>query len=103
MEMDPKADVFLNIKRPKRDPPVIKPRSRSLNDLPGCIRVPVLKRPEPRLKPRLEATEAGLQELKVLRAKHEKLFRDATVGVSGNSVDPTENPDTSQVRQFSCL
>lgn len=51
-------------------------RSRSLNDLPGSLRVPILKKHD-RLKPKIEASLAGLKELQNLRDQQQKKFEEA--------------------------
>lgn len=67
------ADAILRITRAPKTPPTYVPRSRSLNDLPGGIRVPILQRPQSRVAARLEALQDGLQELTILREKQREL------------------------------
>ncbi|ESP04209.1 hypothetical protein LOTGIDRAFT_171047 [Lottia gigantea] len=58
-------------------------RSRSLNELPGSVRVPILKRTETdRMKARLEASIAGTEELKKLRENQEKLMAETRSSVN---------------------
>lgn len=68
-------------------------RSRSLNDLPGGLRVTVLKRPE-RLKPRIQATLAGLEELRLLKEQQKNLVDEAKVGLKAR---PVNNSDMQEL------
>ncbi|KAL3869206.1 hypothetical protein ACJMK2_041916 [Sinanodonta woodiana] len=78
MEVNETIESLLGPLRAKRNPPEFKPRSRSLHDLPGGIRVPIIKASrQPRLKDKLKETMAGLQELELLREMHQKLVIDA--------------------------
>lgn len=72
------ADAILRITRAPKTPPTYVPRSRSLNDLPGGIRVPILQRPQSRVAARLEALQDGLQELTILREKQRELVHHVT-------------------------
>ena len=57
--------------------PVIR-RSRSLSELPGSIRVPILRRTDSdRMRARLEASMQGLEELKLLKEQQKKIIDDA--------------------------
>ncbi|KAK3590721.1 hypothetical protein CHS0354_012296 [Potamilus streckersoni] len=78
MEVNETIQSLLGPLRAKRKPPEFKPRSRSLQDLPGGIRVPIIKaHGQTRLKDKLQETMAGLQELELLRDMHHKLVLDA--------------------------
>ncbi|GAB1599769.1 hypothetical protein Ahia01_000254300 [Argonauta hians] len=67
-------------------------RSRSLNDLPGGLKVPLLKRPE-RLKPRIQAVLAGLDELRLLKDQHKTLVDEAKYGDISNTDYSTSMQD----------
>jgi hypothetical protein len=47
-----------------------------LGDLPGGIRVPIIKKQDSRLQQKHEANMAGLEELKMLRQKHGQMVDD---------------------------
>lgn len=52
-------------------------RSRSLNELPGHLRVPILKRKDTeRTQRRLEAGVAGMEELRELKERQQQLMSD---------------------------
>lgn len=75
-EADTDTESIINYTRqPKKAPPYV-PRSRSLGDLPGGIRVPIIKKQESRLQQKHEANMAGLEELKMLRQKHGQMVDD---------------------------
>lgn len=80
------ADAILRITRAPKTPPTYVPRSRSLNDLPGGIRVPILQRPQSRVAARLEALQDGLQELTILREKQRELVHHVTERHSSDTV-----------------
>ncbi|XP_061167791.1 uncharacterized protein LOC133176735 [Saccostrea echinata] len=69
------TDAILRITRAPKTPPTYVPRSRSMEDLPGGLRVPILQRPQSRVAARLEALQDGLQELNILR-EHQKELVD---------------------------
>lgn len=58
-------DKVIELTRSRRKSPEYKPRRQ----MPGELRVSVLQKPTPRLRPRLEESLAGLAELKMLREK----------------------------------
>lgn len=80
------AHAILRITRAPKTPPTYVPRSRSLNDLPGGIRVPILQRPQSRVAARLEALQDGLQELTILREKQRELVHHVTERHSSDTV-----------------
>lgn len=54
-------------------------RTRSLSELPGHLRVPILRRKDTeRTQARLDAVAAGVKELRVLREKQQELM-DQTI------------------------
>lgn len=67
------TDAILRITRAPKTPPTYVPRSRSLDDLPGGLRVPILQKPQSRVAARLEALQDGLQELTILREQQKTL------------------------------
>ncbi|XP_062593748.1 uncharacterized protein LOC134255250 [Saccostrea cucullata] len=67
------TDAILRITRAPKTPPTYVPRSRSMEDLPGGLRVPILQRPQSRVAARLEALQDGLQELNILREQQKEL------------------------------
>ncbi|CAC5422761.1 unnamed protein product [Mytilus coruscus] len=77
-ETDKDAESIIKYTRQPKKPPEYVPRSRSLNDLPGGLRVPILKKPDSRFQQKYEANVAGLEELKMLRQKHGKMVEDIT-------------------------
>ena len=70
------AESIIKYTRKPKKPPEYVPRSRSLGDLPGGLRVPIIKKPESRLQQKHEANLAGLEELKMLRQKHDQMMDD---------------------------
>jgi hypothetical protein len=70
------TDAVLRITRAPKTPPTYVPRSRSLDDLPGGIRVRILQKPQSRVAARLEALQDGLQELTILREQQKTLVND---------------------------
>lgn len=70
------TEAVLKITRSPKTPPTYVPRSRSLDDLPGGIRVPILHRPQSRVAARLEALRDGLQELNILREQQQELVQN---------------------------
>ncbi|XP_052070217.1 uncharacterized protein LOC127709009 [Mytilus californianus] len=77
-ETDKDAESIIKYTRQPKKPPAYVPRSRSLDDLPGGLRVPILKKPDSRFQQKYEANVAGLEELKMLRQKHGKMVEDIT-------------------------
>lgn len=70
------AESIVKYTRQPKKPPQYVPRSRSLGDLPGGLRVPIIKKPESRMQQKHEANIAGLEELKMLRQKHGQMVDD---------------------------
>lgn len=70
------AESIVKYTRQPKKPPEYVPRSRSLGDLPGGLRVPIIKKPESRLQQKHEANLAGLEELKMLRQKYGQMMND---------------------------
>lgn len=77
-ETDKDAESIIKYTRQPKKPPEYVPRSRSLDDLPGGLRVPILKKPDSRFQQKYEANVAGLEELKMLRQRHGKMVEDIT-------------------------
>ncbi|XP_014777843.1 uncharacterized protein LOC106874578 [Octopus bimaculoides] len=79
----------------------VRSRSRSLNDLPGGLKVPLLKRPE-RLKPRIQAVLAGLDELRLLKDQHKSLVDEAKYGDISNTINSDSMQDlfTQQAKEW---
>ncbi|XP_041357065.1 LIM domain-containing protein A-like [Gigantopelta aegis] len=72
--------------------PVIR-RSRSLSELPGSIRIPILRRTDSdRMRARLEASMQGLDELKLLKEQQRKIIDDAMT----SSLQRTGRSNTQQ-------
>lgn len=71
-ETDP--EKILEFTRKPKQAPEYKPRSRSLSDLPGGIRVPILLKQRQRLQPKLQENLAGLEELKLLKENSNNLL-----------------------------
>ncbi|XP_060073710.1 uncharacterized protein LOC132553479 [Ylistrum balloti] len=82
-------DKIIAFTRSPRRPPEFKPRSHSPTRLPGGLRVSVLQKPTPRLRPRIEESLAGLAELKMLREKQLQRIQDAklTTNDHGQQLD----------------
>ena len=75
-EAETDTESIINYTRQPKKPPPYVPRSRSLGDLPGGIRVPIIKKQDSRLHQKHEANMAGLEELKMLRQKHGQMVDD---------------------------
>ncbi|OWF48882.1 uncharacterized protein LOC110452529 [Mizuhopecten yessoensis] len=81
-QTDMSPDKIIEFTRSPRKPPEFKPRSHSPTRLPGGLRVSVIQKPTPRLRPRLEESLAGLAELKVLKEKQHKRILDAKLATT---------------------
>lgn len=95
------ADKVIQMTRSPRKAPEYKPRSHSPTRLPGGLRVPVIKKPAPRLLPRLEQSLAGLEELKSLREKQYQRIIDAKLITSdhGHPSDTLHMKDKDRIQQ----
>ncbi|XP_063399356.1 uncharacterized protein LOC134683980 [Mytilus trossulus] len=87
-ETDKDAESIIKYTRQPKKPPEYVPRSRSLDDLPGGLRVPILKKPDSRFQQKYEANVAGLEELKMLRQKHGKMVEDITATLVPQEKNP---------------
>ncbi|KAJ8311320.1 hypothetical protein KUTeg_011128 [Tegillarca granosa] len=94
-ETDP--EKILEFTRKPKQAPEYKPRSRSLSDLPGGIRVPILLKQRQRLQPKLQENLAGLEELKLLKEKQQQLIDSAKTLSVLKSNNQTEQSETTKL------
>lgn len=89
-------------RQPKKPPPYV-PRSRSLGDLPGGLRVPIIKKQESRLHQKHEANIAGLEELKMLRHRHEQMVEDVKTTVATHETSPRRSCPLRVSSSLACI
>ncbi|XP_071117197.1 uncharacterized protein [Haliotis cracherodii] len=76
MTKDQAKDLIPRAGAPPGQVPVMR-RSRSLSELPGSVRVPIIRRTDnERMRARLEASAQGLEELKLLREQQQKQMEE---------------------------
>ncbi|XP_067678156.1 uncharacterized protein [Haliotis asinina] len=100
MTKDQTKDLIPRAGAPPGQVPVMR-RSRSLSELPGSVRVPIIRRTDnERMRARLEASAQGLEELKLLREQQQKQMEEVRTTALQRK-PPSSSSTSSQNGRFS--